>query len=99
LKYLGQHLLLEHWSKPHEFLIKAKVSFKIWIAKSWILRDFVLANTNSSAHKRGQGVHHTDLQTLFFDLGDMYRPTPKIEDVMEFQKGLSVKENLEIFEV
>jgi hypothetical protein len=47
----------------------------------------------------GQGVHHTDLQMLLFSLGDMYRPSPNIIKVIEFLKGLSVKENLEISEV
>jgi hypothetical protein len=44
-------------------------------------------------------VHHTDLQMLLFSLGDMYRPSPNIIKVIEFLKGLSVKENLEISEV
>jgi hypothetical protein len=70
------------------FELKLRFLSKFESQRSWILRDFVLTNTNSSAHRRGQGVHHTDLQTLLFNLGDMHKPTPKIEDVMEFPNGL-----------
>jgi hypothetical protein len=38
-----------------------------------------------------------DLQTLFYDLGDMHRPSHKIEEVIEFQKELTDKEILEKF--
>jgi hypothetical protein len=57
----------------------------------------VLANANPSEHQLGQGVHHADLQTLLFDLGDRHRLTLKIEEVMSFPNGLSLKENLECF--
>jgi hypothetical protein len=39
----------------------------------------------------------TDLQTILFNLDDVHIPTPKIEEDMEFQRGLSVKQFLEIF--
>jgi hypothetical protein len=39
----------------------------------------------------------TDLQTILFNLDDVNIPTPKIEEDMEFQRGLSVKQFLEIF--
>jgi hypothetical protein len=29
------------------------------------------------------------------DLGDIYRPSQKIEEDIEFQRGISVKKNLE----
>jgi hypothetical protein len=50
-------------------------------------------------HKLGQRVLRDGLQTLFFDLEDMHRPSLKIEEVMEFPKELSAKQSLEIFQV
>jgi hypothetical protein len=52
---------------------------------------------STSAHKHGQRVLHDGLQTLIFDLVDMHRPYPNIDEAMEFQKGISVKKSLEIF--
>jgi hypothetical protein len=46
-------------------------------------------------YKLGQGVLQNGLQPLLFDLGDMHRPSPKMEEDIEFQKGLSVKQILE----
>jgi hypothetical protein len=40
---------------------------------------------------------HTDLQTILFILDDMHILTLKIEEDMEFQRGLSVKQFLEFF--
>jgi hypothetical protein len=45
--------------------------------------------------KLGQGVLHDDLQILIFDVVAMHRLIPTNAEVMEFQKGLSVKRNLE----
>jgi hypothetical protein len=39
----------------------------------------------------------TDLQTMLLNLYDMHISTLKIEEDMEFQRGLSVKQFLEIF--
>jgi hypothetical protein len=36
----------------------------------------------------GHGVLHGDLQRLDYDLGDMNTPTPKINEDIEFQRGL-----------
>jgi hypothetical protein len=55
----------------------------------------VFTSINSLAHKLGQGVLQDGLQTLIFGLGDMHRPSPNMEEDMEFQKGLSVKKILE----
>jgi hypothetical protein len=57
----------------------------------------VLTNINSPVHQVGQGVDHTDLQTLLLDLSDVHRPSPKIKEVIKFMKGLSVEESLENF--
>jgi hypothetical protein len=43
-----------------------------------------------------QEVIHSDLQTLQYDLGDMHKPTPHIEEDIGFQKWLIVKQFLEI---
>jgi hypothetical protein len=45
--------------------------------------------------KLGQGVLHDGLQILFFDVVDMHRLNPTITEVMEFQKWLSVKQNMQ----
>jgi hypothetical protein len=79
-----------------DFEFKLSFLSKFESKRGWILRDFVFTNANSLGYKRGQGVHHTDLQTLLFYLGDMHRPSPNIKEVIEFPKRLSVKENLEI---
>jgi hypothetical protein len=39
----------------------------------------------------------TDIQTMLFNLDDMHIPTQEIDEDMEFQRGLSVKQFLEIF--
>jgi hypothetical protein len=45
-----------------------------------------------------QELLHGDLQILDYDLGDRYTLTLKIKEDIEFQKGLIVKQNLEIFQ-
>jgi hypothetical protein len=55
---------------------------------------FVFTSINSSVHIIGQGVLR-GLQTLLFYLVDMHRPSLNIEEVMEFQIGLSVKQIME----
>jgi hypothetical protein len=52
-------------------------------------------NINPLVLKHGQCVLHDGLQILLFDVVDMRRLNPTIEEVMEFQRGLSVKRNLE----
>jgi hypothetical protein len=39
----------------------------------------------------GQGLLHGDLQRLNFDLGDRYTLTPKINEDIEFERGIIVK--------
>jgi hypothetical protein len=50
-------------------------------------------NINLPELKLGQGVLHDGLQTMLSNLDDKYRLTPRIEEVMKFQRGLSVKQN------
>jgi hypothetical protein len=40
-------------------------------------------------------VLHSDLQRLYYDLGDMHILTLKIKEDIEFQKGINVKLNYE----
>jgi arginine/lysine/ornithine decarboxylase len=54
----------------------------------------VFTNVNSPVHILGQGVFHDDLQTLFYGLDDMHRPTTKIEEAMKLQTRLTNKESL-----
>jgi hypothetical protein len=50
---------------------------------------------NIPLYQSGQGVFQTELKVLLFNLGYMQRLSPKIEEAMEFQIGISVKRNLE----
>jgi hypothetical protein len=62
----------------------------------WVIhREFFFTSMNSSVHKLGWGVVHNGLESLLFDMGDMHIPSPNILKVMEFQKWLTIKENLE----
>jgi hypothetical protein len=45
----------------------------------------------------GQRLFHGDLQRLYYDLDDRYTLTPKIKEGIEFQIGINVKLNPEIF--
>jgi hypothetical protein len=52
------------------------------------------SNTNPPKLKLGQEVIHGDLQIMCCDLVDMRRLTPNIEEVMKFQRRLSILLNL-----
>jgi hypothetical protein len=58
----------------------------------------VFTSINSPLEKIGQGVLQDGLEILHFNLGDMQRETLKMELDMEFEKVLSVKQILEIFQ-
>jgi hypothetical protein len=45
----------------------------------------------------GQRVLHGDDHRLDYDLVDIYTPTPKIKEDIEFQRGLIIKLKPEIF--
>jgi hypothetical protein len=47
---------------------------------------------NSPELKCGQGVLHGALQTLHYDLIDMHKLTPKIQEVISFIKWLTGKQ-------
>jgi hypothetical protein len=55
----------------------------------------VFTIANKLVHQPGEGVLQTDLQTILVNLGDMHGPTLRIEEDMEFPRGLSVKKILE----
>jgi hypothetical protein len=57
----------------------------------------VFTTANTLVQKPIQRVLQDDLQTLLFDLDGMHIPTPNSGEVMEFAKGLRVKERLEKF--
>jgi hypothetical protein len=64
-----------------------------------MLREFLFSNINSAVHKLGHEVLQNSLQTLLYNMDTMHRPSPNIKEVMEFEKGISVKQSLEIFQV
>jgi hypothetical protein len=45
----------------------------------------------------GQEVFNGNLKGFYYDLGDMYTPTLKIKEDIEFQRGINVKLNPENF--
>jgi hypothetical protein len=45
----------------------------------------------------GQEMLHGDLQYLHYDLVDMHKLSPKIQEIMEFQRRLNVKQILIFF--
>jgi hypothetical protein len=51
----------------------------------------VFTNANPPVHKLGQGALQDDVQTLFYDMNDMHRPSHKIEEVIKFKKKLNDK--------
>jgi hypothetical protein len=53
--------------------------------------------TNKPLHQTGHGVFQSDLDVLFFHKFDRHIPSPNIEEVIEFQRRLLVKQNLEKF--
>jgi hypothetical protein len=57
----------------------------------------VSTSINSPVLKLGDGVLQDGLQILLFDLVDMYRLSHKIEEVIEFQKLISVKKIMKKF--
>ncbi len=76
-----------------DFELNHRFLFRFESKKGWTLMDIVFTSINSPVHKLGQGVLQDGLQTLLFDLVDMYRLSHKIEEVIEFQRRLSVKLN------
>jgi hypothetical protein len=57
------------------------------IQKGWPLSDTKPTIINPQVLKLGQKVLHDGLQTFFSYLVDMHRPTPKMQEVMEFQNS------------
>jgi hypothetical protein len=56
----------------------------------------VRTNANTLVHNPGQEVHQSDLQALLFNKTDMHRQTLKMEEDMEFERGIGIKRILEI---
>jgi hypothetical protein len=55
----------------------------------------MLDNANPPAYQMRQEVIQYGLQTFLFHLKDMHTLTLKIEEDIQFQRGLNVKQNLE----
>jgi hypothetical protein len=78
-----------------DFELNHRFLFRFESKKGWTLMDIVFTSINSPVHKFGQGVLQDGLQTLLFDLVDMHRPSPNMEEDIEFQRVLNVKQILE----
>jgi hypothetical protein len=61
------------------------------LIKLWPIKLFATAIANPPELNFGRGVLHGALQTLYYDLIDMHKLTPNIQEVMSFSKWLSVK--------
>jgi hypothetical protein len=61
------------------------------IQKSWPLKGIVPTLANTPQYQTGQGVFQTELLVLRFHAVDMHTTYPKIEEVIAFQRGLSIK--------
>jgi hypothetical protein len=59
----------------------------------WSDRLIEILITNPSKLHFGQEVLYGDFQRLDYDLGDMYTLTLKINEDIEFQRGINVKLN------
>jgi hypothetical protein len=83
--------MLETYSKSPRILNYSKDSRKTDLTELWsdMLLETLVANP--SKLQFGQKVLHGDLQRLYYNLGDMHTPTPKIKEDIEFQRGLIVK--------
>jgi hypothetical protein len=79
-----------------DFYLNCRFPFRFEFLGSWSLKEFVSTSITSPLYKRGQNVLHDGLQSLLFHLSYMHALTPKIGEGIEFQKGLSVKQFLEI---
>jgi hypothetical protein len=65
----------------------------------WLDRLIEILITNPSKLHFGQEVLYGDIQRLEYGLGGMYTLTLKINENIEFQRGISVKLNLGKFQV
>jgi hypothetical protein len=57
-------------------------------------REIGITATISYGLELGQGVFHCVLKSLCYNLADMHKLPPNIQEVMAFPKWLSVKKNL-----
>jgi hypothetical protein len=53
----------------------------------------VHAIANSSVHYSGQEVHQTDPETFVYNLTHTHKQCLKIEEDIEFQRGINIKKN------
>jgi hypothetical protein len=94
----SEELLLSTLSlKCHAFWIKPKIPFPFEIPRSWSLREFMTPNINPSEVKLEQGALHGDVWNLLSNPVDRRNLILKVDEVMEFQRRLSVKLNWKIF--
>jgi hypothetical protein len=85
--------MLEISSKYTQFSINQKILCPAGLTKWWSDRLVVNLIPKASELHFGQGVFHGDLYRLDYDLGDMNTPTPKINEDIEFQRGINVMLN------
>jgi hypothetical protein len=62
------------------------------LIKLWSLKLFATAIETPPELNFGQGVFHCALQTFLYDLIDMHKLTPKIQEVIAFTKWLTDKQ-------
>jgi hypothetical protein len=62
------------------------------LTKLWSLKLFATAIETQPELNFGQGVFHCALKTLLYNLIDMHKLTPKIQEVIAFTKWLTDKQ-------
>jgi hypothetical protein len=80
-----------------EFELFRRFWFKAELTKLWSHRLIATLIANAPELHFGQEVLHGDLICLHYDMEDMHKLNPQIEEDMEFRRWLNAKEFLEIF--
>jgi hypothetical protein len=77
-----------------DFELIKRFQVKLDLTKLWSIKLIATVIANPPKLDFGEGVLHGSLQTLHYDLIDMYKLTLIIQEVIVFPKWLSVKQNL-----
>jgi hypothetical protein len=75
-----------------DFKLFQRFQVKLDLTKLWSIKLIATAIANPPELNFGQGVLHGALRTLHYDLIDMHKLTPNIQEVIAFPNWLSVKQ-------
>jgi hypothetical protein len=74
------------------FKLFQRFQVKLDLTKLWSIKLMATAIENSPEFNFGRGVLHGALQTLHYNLIDMHKLTPNIQEVIAFPNWLSVEQ-------